>query len=97
MKTLILAALATLSIGAEAAFAETGDSYEWSQPMPTATTIARLVQPQAYNGIVIAHSATKSCDTASGLATSPQAAMPRSVAPHSDASLGGYPLNWGSG
>ena len=97
MKTLILAALATLSIGAGAAFAETGDSYEWSQPTPTAATIARPAQPQAYGGIVLAHSATKSSSTASGLATSPQAVTPQSAAPHSNASFGGYPLNWGSG
>jgi hypothetical protein len=54
MKSLVLAAAALLSIGAEAALAESSDGWDMPRTTPAATVTARLAQPQdaailAYN------------------------------------------------
>ena len=85
MRTMLLAAAAPLTLNAEIALADSGDSFDYNRSLDTQTNSAQVVRsaqsqvtvPNGAPTAVIAHSVSQSQDV------------------HSDQT--NYPISWGSG
>jgi len=96
MKAIIFAAFAAMSLGAGSAYADAGESYDWSKPASVASAQDSTLQQMATNSsagdMVIAF--TDVTTSGSGAAR-PQYGLMKPAQP--DASNSGNPINWGSG
>jgi hypothetical protein len=101
MKTLFIAAAATLALGIGSAFAEGGDGWEMYHMLDQGPVGFQPAKPQAAapateNGAIIANSETKT-HNASGAVVTPRVGKPRPSASRLGMSSVNYPVVWGNG
>ena len=96
MKTIIFAAFAAISLGAGAAHADAGESFDWSKPRPAPSAQTGMSKHSAVSGgtdgVVIAFTDVTTSGTGAG---GMQLRLMKPAQP--DASNAGNPINWGSG
>lgn len=102
MKTLLIAAFATLALSAGSAFAEGGDGWDMAHMLSRGPVgFETVMKPQASAAApeaaaIVAHSETTTRN-ADGMEVKPRMGTPKSA----DSSIANpalsYPINWGSG
>jgi|SRR4051812_33517813 len=102
MKTLFIAAFATLALGAGSAFAEGGDGWDMAHMLSRGPVgFETMTKPQAAAttpnaASIVAHSETTTRN-ADGMEVKPRMGAPRPAETSIANPALGYPITWGSG